>query len=65
MHQQLCGEYNEPEVPSVYCSQCEMHAYPQKKLSCLAITLKVLLNFKELETSVKPTFEISHRLSLA
>lgn len=59
------GEYNEPGVLSVYFSQCEMHAYPQKKLSCLATMLKVLLNFKELESSVKPTFGMSHRISLA
>lgn len=65
MHQQLCREYNETGVPSVYFSQCEMHAYPQKKLSCLATMLKVLLNFKELESSVKPTFGMSHRISLA
>lgn len=65
MHQQLCGKYNVPGVPSVYFSQCEMHAYPQKKLSCLATMLKLLLNFKELESSVKPTFGISRRISLA
>lgn len=62
MHQQLCGEYNIPGVPSVCFSQCEVHAYPQKKLSSLATMLKVLLNFKELESSVKPTFGISHRI---
>lgn len=47
MHQELCGEYNVPEVPSVYFSQCALHAYPPKELSCLAAILKVLLNFRE------------------